>query len=889
MGVASEIDTADGLRRRDAPPDALAQTADAVGAPPGVARPMYGRYLVLDRLGRGGMGEVALAYDPELDRKVALKRVRARGQPGSHERLLREAQAMAKIRHPNVVAVFDVGQHDDEVFIAMELVEGETLRSWMSGAHSTDAIVEVFAQAASGLAAAHALGIVHRDFKPDNAMIDRAGRVQVLDFGLAASVVGARASSDDVSAQTDATAGTPAYMAPEQFEGRPADAASDQFALCVALFEALHGTRPFQGEDLLALCEAVIHGRMTEPPQPRPLPRWLDEAVRRGLAREASARWPDLDALLGAFDRGRARQRRRRRAAIAIAAAAPVALLAWLLGRRGEDCDDAGAAVDALWHEPARVAVLDAFAAAPTPLGRSSGAALVLALDDRAQAWRGAYQAACVLGRDGDTAAMQLADRRRVCMHEQLGAFAATLEVLAAADAAVVEHAAGLLEALPQPSGCDEPPAASKPVDPAVRERVLSLGASARSLLVAGKPAQAQALLTPALQELAGSARARAELGVLASRALRDQGHPDDALVPLEAAYLASRELDDRWLTLQVAIEYAHNHLARRQGEPALLWIARARVEAQVLGDARTLAMLDGHEGRALGHLGRYDDAIALDHAALEALNALGLGESIEAFDVISNLGGHYFSARQFERAIAVKQDALQRATTIYGDDHPVSARIVADLGTIHGAMEQPQLARAELLRAVGMLEASVREPHPALGDTLASLAGQAARERDLVGAVAYGERALANLEPTVGRETQSVALVYNNHALALELLGRHAEAVDAMRRSIEIKQRVLPADHPDLALSLSNFAELIAADGDDEQVRALFERALAIRESNRNAPRLATLRADFAMWLATHGDPARARVLAEQVLATAEATADDRDDARRALADAAR
>ncbi|MBX7082703.1 MAG: serine/threonine-protein kinase [Nannocystaceae bacterium] len=885
MPVASEIDTADGVRRRDPDADALAQTAAGPTATPGAARPMFGRYLVIDRLGRGAMGEVALAYDPDLDRKVALKRVRVRDRPGSQERLMGEAQAMAKIRHPNVVAVFDVGQLDDEVFIAMELVEGRTLRAWMAGEPPIDDIVEVFAQAAQGLAAAHALGIVHRDFKPDNAMIDPDGRVQVLDFGLAASLVDPRGGD----AQPHATAGTPAYMAPEQFEGRPADAASDQFSLCVSMFEALHGARPFQGDDLPALCEAVIHGRLTEPARPRRLPRWLDEALRRGLQREPSARWPSLAALLEAFERGRARQRRRRRAAIAVAAAAPITVLAWLAGRTTEHCADAGAPVDALWHESARTAVLEAFASAPTPLGRTGGGPLVLALDDRAQRWHAAYVAACQLGDGDEAAALQLADRRRVCLHEQLGVFSATLDVLSRADADVVEHAARLLDALPQPQACDEPPIARRTVDPAERERVLSIAASASSLLVAGKAAPARALLMPALDELAGSATARAQLGVLAARALREQGQPDAALAPLEAAYLAARELDDRWQTMQVAIEYANNHLGRRQGEPARLWLVRARVEAQALGDARTLAMLDGHEGRALGHLGRYEEAIAKDRAALEALDALGLGNSIEAFDVISNLGGHYFSARQFDRALASKHDALQRATAIYGDDHPVAARIIADLGTIHGAMEQPELARRELLRAVAMLEASVRAPHPVLGDTLASLAGQAARDRDPAAAVAYGERALANLEPTVGRETQSVALVYNNQALALELLGRHAEAVDAMRRSIEIKQRVLPADHPDLALSLSNFAELIAPDGDDAAVRALFERALAIRESNGNALRLATLRADFAMWLATHGERERARTLAQQVLATAEASDDDRNDARKALANADR
>ncbi len=279
-------------------------------------RPTMGRFQVLRRIGSGAMGVVFEGYDPDLDRRVALKMLRpeiaARRALQGRSRMLREAQALARLRHPHVTMVYEVGTDDASgaLFIAMELVEGRTLRRWLrSRPRSWGEIVRVFLQAGRGLAAAHRGGVVHRDFKPDNLIIDDEGDARVVDFGLARSTGLAEllptlddAESGAIAVDltcTGAVIGTPAYMAPEQFGGGRVLPASDQFSFCVTLFEALYGRRPFPGNDLPSLQRSLLGG---EPVGPRRgVPRRLYRVLRRGLDIDPRQRYPDMDALLDAL------------------------------------------------------------------------------------------------------------------------------------------------------------------------------------------------------------------------------------------------------------------------------------------------------------------------------------------------------------------------------------------------------------------------------------------------------------------------------------------------------------------------------------------------------------------------------------------------------------
>ncbi|HWB76840.1 MAG TPA: serine/threonine-protein kinase, partial [Nannocystaceae bacterium] len=287
---------------------------------------MIGEHLRIDRrLGKGGMGVVYLAHDLRLDRPVAVKLL-ARGREDGIARLEREARAMAKLSHPNVAVVHEVGRHRGLPYIAMEYVDGGTARSWLRArTRPWQEIVALYLQAARGLAAAHAAGFVHRDFKPDNVLVGADGRARVADFGLVRLQGGeAReqrstwAHGDELTSSahdtaTDAVMGTPAYMAPEQKLGADVGPASDQFALCLALDEALAGGH------------VDPRGRG---PRARKVPRWLRRAIARGMAREPEQRWPSVDVLADRLERGLAGRTRR----LVIVGVATTALLAAAIG-----------------------------------------------------------------------------------------------------------------------------------------------------------------------------------------------------------------------------------------------------------------------------------------------------------------------------------------------------------------------------------------------------------------------------------------------------------------------------------------------------------------------------------------------------------------------------
>jgi serine/threonine-protein kinase len=272
------------------PPDPPPELADGA---------RLGHLVVLRRIGEGAMGSVHAAYDERLDRKVAIKRLhrgggRATGSESeTRRRIVREARLLARLSHPGVVQVHEILEAGDEVYLVMEFVQGRTLRAWDAAARPWRERLGVYVQAGRALAAAHALGVVHCDFKPDNVLVGDDGRVRVVDFGLAIL-------RDAPPGR--ALAGTPAYMAPELFQGGRPHPGADQFALCVALYTCLFGQAPFAGDDFESRVASVTRGA-PRPPPPGEFPPALVAAVLRGLARDPAARWPDMDALLAALER----------------------------------------------------------------------------------------------------------------------------------------------------------------------------------------------------------------------------------------------------------------------------------------------------------------------------------------------------------------------------------------------------------------------------------------------------------------------------------------------------------------------------------------------------------------------------------------------------------
>ncbi|HEY8924091.1 MAG TPA: serine/threonine-protein kinase, partial [Polyangia bacterium] len=429
---------------------------------------LVGRYTVLELLGRGGMGDVYAAYDSQLDRKVALKilRVRVDDEDGRGEaRLLREARAIARLSHRNVIAVHDGGRFGKRVFIAMEYVEGQTLSAWLRAKDRSQAeILAIFVEAAHGLAAAHAAGLVHRDFKPHNVMVGHDGAVRVTDFGLVRNVDGLSVTPDpgprpdktgDPSlTKTGELIGTPLYMSPEQFRRGPTDSRSDQFSYCVALYEALYGEHPFStGGPLADLISAVVGGRVRRAPDRSPVPLRLRRILLRGLSVNPAERWPSMTALAAALVADPTRARRRVIAAVVVAMG--MVGVAVGLGRASRPartlgfCQTGVSRLAGVWLPPSgasdgdvrRASLTAAFTAVTGPDVGRRWTRTVATLDRFATDWLAMYRDACEATHVRGEQSAEVLDARMTCLDERREALKALTDLLSIADESVLDRA----------------------------------------------------------------------------------------------------------------------------------------------------------------------------------------------------------------------------------------------------------------------------------------------------------------------------------------------------------------------------------------------------------------------------------------------------------------
>src|SRR5215470_3812598 len=512
------------------------------GEPPAVPEPTpfqpgdaIDRYEVRGLLGAGGMGFVLTAFDPELERMVALKLIRPDETSSSRARtrLLREAQALAKLQHPNVVTVYDVGTLGDQIYIAMELVAGRTLGAWLAAEpRSWRAIRDAFLAAGRGLAAAHAAGIVHRDFKPSNVIVSN-DRVVVVDFGLALAAAPdvdpgappARANSvlELHLTLTGERVGTPRYMAPEQHGGAPVTALADQFSFANALWSALYGAPPFAGATAAEIFEKIKGG---PPPVPSgtDVPEPVGRALRKALAAAPDARWPSLGDLLAEIAHDPAARRRRRVVAAAVAAGViSVGAFAFSLGRRAtasDPCAAAGPSAASLWDDAARGRTQAAF----RRTGRSDAderfARVDSLLRERAAEWGNARRHACEATLVRHEQSPELLDARLSCLGRARGEIAALVEELATSDADALDRATPAAANVANLAACENLSAlsdvAAPPADPAAARELETLRRDAAhldALLLLGKVREGQR----AGHELIDRARAIHSLPILAT------------------------------------------------------------------------------------------------------------------------------------------------------------------------------------------------------------------------------------------------------------------------------------------------------------------------------------------------------------------------------------
>jgi tetratricopeptide (TPR) repeat protein len=770
---------------RALPQAAGTQATETVGDRPDVVRALtrelapgarVGRYTILSCVGEGGMGVVYAAYDSDLDRRVALKLLHPSraDSPYASEgrvRLLREAQAMARVVHPNVVAVYDAGAIDDCWFIAMEFVAGRNLASWLRQGEPRPwrEVLACFLEAGEGLAAAHAAGLVHRDFKAENVLVGTDGRCRVTDFGLArVAAVEPQAPSVLSGEQTDpkgllsepltqhgAIMGTPAYMAPEQHQGGAPDTRTDQFSFAASLYRALYGELPYQptalqtwlgGEPAPALREATTT-----------LPAAINRALRRALSLRPDDRYPSLRALLD--DLSPARHARRRRY-LAIGASALVLASLLAVGgrysaRKERLCRGASAQLTGAWDAPVRSRLERAFLATGRPYAADIFARTATLLDGYASDWSTMRQEACEAARVRGDQTEDTMTLRMLCLDRARDQLRALGQILAEADASVLDRAIQAGAALPAIAECGnvaalrrDQSAAHSPAEAARINHAQEELARIRALLNTGRYA-AGLELSQALGRSLGHdlPRVRAENALLAGALSYQMGKYKEA----------ERILDEG---ASAAAEGAHPLLlARNLSQLALVvgfWLERtdegfrlARHARALLvglgGDPPTESQILNSEAMIKRTLrGDLEGAIADTEQAIAVHRRVQSGDDVKLAILRANLAGCYLDQGTFRQARALLEQSLASSERLLGPRHPQLMTPLLGLATALVPFGEYAEASRLLKRAIDVRTAAVDRTDLYLGDLYIQLAETSLHQGDVSTAIEYGRRAEA-------------------------------------------------------------------------------------------------------------------------------------------------
>ncbi len=835
----------------------------------GTAPPVsIGRYRLAGRLGAGGLGIVYRGFDPALARYVALKVLKGGREAAQHDvRLLHEAQVLARIHHPHVVEVFDVGFFDDHgisrFFVAMELVDGTDLRQWLAHGRSLSATLRAFEAAAEGLAAAHAVGLLHRDFKPSNVLMGDDGAVKVADFGLAAMTQELDARSDTGGPRDDATqswrpGGTLPYMSPEQQRGEPLDPRSDQFGFCVSLYEAIYDRRPFEGHDASQLLVAKERGPAL-PRVPR-APLALRRLLARGLAPRPEDRFASMAALLDALRRVPAA----RRAPWVLAGAGALvgaALAATALGvGAGQDepasptCPSPPAALgETTPSTPTAEAVLGA-----------SWPIMVEALDAYAAELRRRWDDAC-------SQEEPVRDQAQRCVIQCADGLAALREALAGDDRAILGQGWSLVQALPDASAC-----AAGRHERRTGELDATIG-RARLLAAAGRLAPAREVLEAARAEpsTAADAIALRDVEIELAEIAALEGRHVDAERSLEAIYFEAVGDGDALGASRAAVWLAAQGYRTGDVEAARRWSRTAHTQLERVQPRRYELEAMAWHNLALSHLGagELDEALTTIGTALELALAPGVptgvrratqqvqaellvlaGRPAEALAIhrdllhtdawppqrdplaavvdLQSLGNALMTLHEVDAAWSAYGDALTLGRTVLGPDHPDTAAACISLAWAEGERGEPQRGLERMEPCLQPLVESLGPDHPhvalarAMQGRLASLAGDHAQAlRLLTGAV-------ASLEQGVGPTHYAVGDVLHELGLCHAAAGHAAEARAALSRALEVRRAALPEGHVGVAETQAELGRLALAAGERAAGRALLETAIATFEA---------------------------------------------------------
>jgi len=813
-----------------------------------------GPYQLVERLGAGGMGVVWSARDPRLGRTVAVKVLheqrRRRGAEHARERLRREALALARLSHPNVISIYDVGVHGRHVFLAMEHVDGRTLDAWATEAPSLSRVLEVFEQVAAGLAAVHAAGFVHRDLKPANVMIDRDGRVLVMDFGLARihdpeSVSDHETGSsshwnvEPVPFSTELTGdgvvmGTPAYMAPEQHLGAEADVRADQFAFCATLYEVLLGQRPFRGRTVEELAKQKLAAELDFEGCMR-LPRAVRALLRRGLAPEPSQRFASMAALRDALARVR-RPGRWRSVAVVALGMTVVGGASWaaLYEPPVDPCEAGVEQIAEVWNDDARTALEHAFEATELPYAEDAAERATSHLDAYAQGWAEGYARACRAPDAGQAAALDL---RMRCLSDARTSLAAAVELLGRADATTVQHAVTQVTGLPTLAHCDDVESLlaelTPPTDPSVAaglDMVRQALEQAAAFGRAGHYAEGR--------ERAGEALARAlELGYEPSiaRARISVAALDLALGDFEAARrgltdaaLLAAGIDDHGAAAEAASRLAFM-LAEELGQPdeALRWARHAEAALDRMPpDPLARARLDGSFGVVYSTRGDYAEGLAAFERSYEGRREILGEEHPEVVGALENMALSHAELGDLGQAVAIQQRSQVLMEKAVGPRHPDTALSLMNLGHSLDELGRHDEAIAIFERALAIYREALGSRHPMVARTLAALGRAAAHQDRLREAEAYYREAGEIIEEVLGERHREHAWSLADRAHVTDELGREAEAVALYARAREILEASMGPEHDSLAYMMMGEASALVELERTDEAEPLVERA---------------------------------------------------------------
>lgn len=783
-------------------PSAPTPSVRTVGPPRGLrVGTKLDRYVLASALGRGGMGVVYRAYDPKLQREVAIKVVRADWSGRSTDarrRFLREARTMARVKHPNIVQVYDVHEAGGRLFIVMELVVGLSARQWCAKkATGWASVLEAYRAAGEGLLAAHLAGVIHRDFKPGNVLVGEDGSVRVTDFGLSRLstqsptqesevVVPAVAPSMLSTITTEGVVmGTPVYMSPEQAMGALADELSDQFSFCVSLWEALYGARPFPDDDIDA---ARLGG---PPPRPRSqVPAYVHRALARGLSPSMVDRYPSMRELLAALS-GAERHRRMRWVGTGVVlggAAAAMGVVPLVHAQERATCVEGASALKDGWTQAERRAVRAGLLGSGASFGGETWVRVEPILDGYADQWSAAWTDACAL-----QASAVPQPAVRACLDEAATQFETEIGVMREADVGVTRGAVHGVESLPEPYDCLNVDAVTSRY-PSNPDAVAEVGvvrrtlAEARSLAGAGRLGRARSLAEDARvgAEDAGWMPVVAESQFLLGDVLELEGDYPRAREALETAFELAMDQGQDELAARIARKTCWFEGVRMgRLETGLAWCDFAEnLFARGRGAVTQRALLAMTRGMLLSDAGRFDDA-----------------------------------ERHLATAVELRREAL-------GDQHPWVAAALKELGVVRRGQGRLDEGRALQEDALAMLEATLGSRHPHTSELHVSLGNLAVEAGEHERAASYYLQALSVAEAGLGSDHPQVGLILSALANARVQQGRLDDAQSIYSRSISILSAPEAGLTTSLGITLRNIGNLHRSRGHTAKARQAYTRA---------------------------------------------------------------